>query len=182
AVQLDEALDKGETETRPRLPHPAFELFVDAGPIRVRYAGPRIGHGQQQCILLARRLDADCAAGRCKFNRIRDQIEQRLLDPPLVALDRAYLRRAAQLQFQTSAARALTSQRHDGLQHPANLDAPGFEHHAACFDRGEIEDVVDQPHQEARAGKDALTVIELARVQISEILVDQNFGKADYLV
>src|SRR3984893_7594567 len=34
--------------------------------------------------------------------------------------------------------RALAGQRHHGLQHPENLDAPGFEHHVACFDRGEI--------------------------------------------
>jgi len=36
-------------------------------------------------------------ARRGEFDRIRDQIEKRLLDPPLVALDRADFRRAAQL-------------------------------------------------------------------------------------
>src|SRR5436309_9574676 len=52
AVQFDEALDEGETETGRRLPHPAFELFVPPRPIGVRDARARIGHSQQQRIFL----------------------------------------------------------------------------------------------------------------------------------
>ena len=49
-------------------------------------------------ILVDARLEPDRAAGRGKFDGIRHEIEQGLLEPPLVSLDRPDIARTADAQ------------------------------------------------------------------------------------
>src|SRR5215471_3386561 len=179
AVQLDQALDEREPETGARLPFPALEFFENSGVLGLRYADPGIGHGQQQLVLAPRGFDRYIPARRREFDRIGDKVEERLFDAPLVSLDHPDIGRAIEFQRQLSAARALAREVDDGFQHLANLDPRGFELHIAGFDCREIENVVDQRQELVRAGQDATAVIELALIKVAEILVVEDFGKAD---
>ena len=87
-MQLDQALDQGQAEPSFRSPLAAREFLENSGLIRRRDADPGIGDGQQQ--LTSRRigLDADRTAGRGEFDRIGNQVEERLLEAALVGLDR----------------------------------------------------------------------------------------------
>ena len=157
----------------------ALEFLENAFLIRGRDADPGIGHGKDQFVAVAARLQPDRAAGRGEFDGVRDQIEQRLLQPPLVGLDRADIARAAQGQGQIPVAGTLPGQRHHRLQHRADIDRTGLERHVAGLDRRQVEDVVDQRHQAMRAVENAAAVFELPLGQRAEILVRQDLGEAD---
>ena len=75
-------------------------------------ANTGVGDGEQQFALRIPAFDADCTAGRGEFDCIGNQVEQRLLKPPLIGLDRADLRRAAQADLEPPAARAFLGQGH----------------------------------------------------------------------
>ena len=86
AMQLDQALDQRQTEADARRVCTALErLDIPRAIIGRRDGDPGIGDGQQQIAAGAFCSDADGAARRGEFYRIRDQVEERLLEPPFVA-------------------------------------------------------------------------------------------------
>jgi thioredoxin reductase (NADPH) len=96
AVQLDQALDQRQTEAGARfagLRVAALELLEHAFLVHRRNADAGVGYRQDQLVAVAARLQPDRAAGRGEFDRVRDQVEQRLFQPPLVGLDRADIAR-----------------------------------------------------------------------------------------
>src|SRR5277367_2462858 len=87
AMQLDEALDQRQAKPGaglPRLRVAALELLEDAGLLLARDAGAVIGDDERDIVTLAMRLEADRAARRGEFDGVGDQVEQRLLEAPLV--------------------------------------------------------------------------------------------------
>src|SRR5215472_14418918 len=179
AVQLDQALDQCETETSARLACPALEFLKDSGLVGLRNSDPGIGYGQQQLAVALCRLDRYRAARRGEFDRIGDEIEKRLLDAPLVRFGHADIGRAIQLEFELAASRALAGDAEHRFEHLANVDPFGFELHVARFDCCKIENVVDQLQQLVRAGEDAPAVVELAVIEVAEVLVVEDLRKAD---
>ena len=99
AMQLDEALDQRQAEPGagsracglPRSNFSKMRTWSAGGD-----ADAGIGDRQQQIAVARARLEPDRAAGRGEFDRVRDQVEERLLQPPLVGVDRADIRRAVE--------------------------------------------------------------------------------------
>ena len=83
--------------------HARLELLENTGLISRRDPDAGIGDRQQQRICITRRLDADRAPWRSKFDGIRDQVEESLLQPPFIAVDDSDLRRTAKIEFQVAA-------------------------------------------------------------------------------
>src|ERR1700691_1900312 len=98
-MQLDEALDERQAEARPRLPRlriAALELLEDARLVLARHADAGIGDDERHALALAIGGERHGAARRREFERVRDEVEQRLLQPALVREDGADAGRAVE--------------------------------------------------------------------------------------
>src|SRR5579862_3094114 len=106
AMQFDQALDERQAEPGAGfagLRVAALEFIENPLLVAGRDAGPGIGDGEDQVTLAASavvepRLDPHRAAGRGELDGVRYEVEERLLQPPLVGLDRADLGRTADRQ------------------------------------------------------------------------------------
>ena len=100
-VQLNEALRESQTETGPlalaETEGRLLELFEDPVLISKRDAWPRIRHRDQHLIAAPRCRDDDPAARRGELDRIRQQVEDNLAEPPLVAPDDVDVRRQLEI-------------------------------------------------------------------------------------
>jgi hypothetical protein len=95
AVQFNQLLHQRQTEPGTRLARAVHEFLNDPRLINRLDRDPGIGDAEQQLAAPSFGFDADCTARRGKLDRVRDQIEERLLEPPLIGLDRADLGRAS---------------------------------------------------------------------------------------
>ena len=85
----------------------AEERIEDAFLNFLRNALSSIGHLKDQVAVIDACFKPDRPAGRGEFDRVRNQVEKRLFEPPLIGLDRADPGRAAHRQRQILVAGAL---------------------------------------------------------------------------
>src|SRR5579883_3610090 len=113
-MQLDEALDEGEAEPRPRLPRlriAALEFLEDARLVLARDADAIVGDDERHLLGLAAGGEADGAAGRREFDGVRDEVEERLLEAPLIRGDGAEIGGTIEFEVEVLLARPLARQR-----------------------------------------------------------------------
>ena len=121
----------------------------------------------------------DGPARRRELHGVREQVEDHLPDPPLVARDDvdagdrcerdldAVLQRALAHHHDAALERVLQRERRD-----LELDLPGL-------DLGQVEDVVDQRQQVVARGEDVLEVLRLLLVELAEELLAEHLREAD---
>src|SRR5215470_3382412 len=182
AVKLDEALDQRQSESGPRLPRErtaALELLEDAHLVLMRHADPGIDHGERNFSLGAPRAQRDAAAAWSEVDRVRDQVEERLAQAPLISREDTNVRGAVETERQVLVACPLARERQHTRHHSVDVDLLRLERHVTGLDRREVEDIVDQRHQAMRTVEYAAAVVELARIELAEILVREDLGETD---
>src|SRR2546425_1281579 len=79
----------------------------------------------------APRREADGAAGRGELDGVGDEVEERLLEAPLVGGQGAEIVRAVELKVDVLLAGALAGQGEDARHQAVDVDVLGLEHHVA---------------------------------------------------
>ena len=123
------------------------------------------------------------AGGRGELDGIGEQVEQDLLQFPLVGRQADLgLRRDLQRQLDAALDRLLPQHAHGAFQGFPQREAAQVELHLARLHLGEVQDVVDQGEQVPAAGKDVVDVFLLLFVDDAEHLVLQHLGEADHRI
>ena len=90
-MQLNQALDQGEAEPGAgfaRLRIAALEFLENPLAIGNRDPDTGIGNRKDQIAVIDACFKPDRPAGRGEFDRVRNQVENRLFEPPFIGLDR----------------------------------------------------------------------------------------------
>ena len=90
AVELDEASRDGETQTRALLEvgrPDLLELLENAGLVRRRDTDAVVAHADHHVVAIGTRADTDMTTRGCELQSVGEQVEEHLLDHPLVRLD-----------------------------------------------------------------------------------------------
>ena len=125
------------------------------------------------------RADADVAAFRCEFNRVREKVEEDLLDFPLVATEGAESLVHCHRERDPAARGPLAHQGDGVVDRLPQMEVGQLQLHPARLDLREVEDVVDQGEQVAARGEDILQILLLLAVDVAEHPLQEHLGKAD---
>ena len=159
-MQFDDLLRDRETEAGAALLARAgavdlLKLLEDALLVLGRNAGAGIGDGDVEGAVRGCRVHRDLA-GLGELDGIADEIQQRLGDPPLVALPERQVLGDHGPEQQLLLGRQGFRGRHDRLDHFLDRVVGDGKGQLAGFDLGQIEDVVDQAEEVAPVALDAL--------------------------
>ena len=182
AVQLDQALDQRQTEAGAAvaaLAPGALELAEHALDIFLADADAGIGHDQANLRIGALHRGGHHAARGRELDRVGQEVEQRLPEAPAIGHQGADVLGAVDLQRDALMVRALVGERLDAVEQRAQVDRGDLELQIAGLDGGQIQDIVDQRGQALRGHHDAAAVLQLALIELAEVLVLQDLGEAD---
>ena len=180
-MQLDQPLDQRQAQSGPRLAAAAAALEALEDPVLVGFRDAHAGIGDRQLDAI---LPAPCADGhastlRGEFDRVRQQIEQGLLQPQLVGGLAPDIGGAIEHQLDSAVARPLESEIVNALEQRMEIHLFEVEAQVAGLDGGQVEDVVDQGMQALRGLDDGLAVFQLPFVELAEVLVFEDLGETD---
>ena len=112
--------------------------------------------------------DADASALGRELDRVREQVDQHLLDLAFVADDLTHTGIDSEIHAEAVARGALADEREGVLERERHAEVRQLEVHAAGFDLGQIEDVVDQREEVPARRDDVLQVFFLLRIEVAE--------------
>src|SRR5438105_9873288 len=183
AVQLDKALRKGEPEPRTlALLHAdirLLELFEDPLVVLHSDTGARVGYRYQYLVVAARGRDDDLPSFRRELDGVREQVEDDLAQPPLVAFDQVNARRQPVRKPDAVLRRRLAHHHHAALDRLTQRKRGDLELDLPRRDLGQIENVVDHGHQVMAGREDVVQVLLLLRVDRAEQPLPQYLRKTD---
>src|SRR5262249_55963258 len=107
------------------------------------------------------------------------QIEQNLFDLPLIADKLSKPLVNCNIQIDAVLGGALTHKRARVVDRKGKIECCHFQLHAAGFNLGEIENLIDQRKQMAAGGKNVVGVFGLFLVQLAEKSLPQHFRETD---
>ena len=119
---------------------------------------------------LARRREAD---------RVRQQVEQNLPQPPLVGGEAADAGRGVDVEADAVLLEAVLHALGRLLHGGADVDVGQIERHGAGVDGGEIEDVVDQRQERVGRGGDVAEIFALLVGERAEGRIAEEMREAD---
>src|SRR6266508_5505746 len=152
AVKLDQPLGEREPEAgtfRPIIGADARLLELLEDPLAVLEGDPRpcVRDRDPHLSVRASGRDPDVAALRGELDRDREQVEDHLPDPALVALDEVDPGVGIELELDLVLQRTLSHHDDPALERLAEGECPELELDLSCLDLGQVEDVVDQREQ-----------------------------------
>src|SRR5205807_4136910 len=181
-VQLDETPRQRKSQTRALLQMGRaglLELLEDSLVVRHGDAGSIVAHAYDHLVACAVCTDVDMTATARELQRVRDQVEQDLLELPLIRLDDADVRIHLESHADPLPRGTLAQQRQRVLQHLGKRQTADLQLHPSGFDLREVEDVIDQCEQMATRAVDIGNVFHLLLVEIAEQLVLKDLGEPD---
>ena len=164
------------------LPDPRLallELLEDPLPILGSDARAGVGDRDPDLAVDSRRAHVDLPAGRRELHRVREQVEDDLLDPSLVAVDHVDLRIGGERDTDPVLRRALAHHHDAALERLPKGERVHLELDLSRLDLGEVEDVVDQREQMVPRRDDVVEVLRLLLVHRADHLVAQHLREAD---
>ena len=168
-MELHEPLREREAQAGPLAePDPRLgllELLEDPLPILGGDARAGIGDRDSDLAVDPRRAHVHLAAGGRELHGVREQVEDHLLDPALVAVDDVDLRIGVERDADPVLRRALAHHHHATLERLPQGERVNLELDLPGLDLGEVEDVVDQREQVVPGGGDVVEVFGLLLVR-----------------
>ena len=156
-----------------------LKLLEDPRLLRGRNARTGVLHRDVE--LAVDGLDADLdRAGIGEFDRIADEIEQHLAQPPLVAAADRQAARNRGLDLDALVLRKRTGRRHDRFDDPLHRIVVERQGELAGLDLGYVEHVVDQPQEVLSVGLDATQDLHRLLRHGAVKPVDEQLGKAEH--
>ena len=173
-MQLDEPLRQREAETRSLALLDArlglLELLEDPLVILGGDAGAGVGHRDAHLAVDLRRAHVDRPARGRELHGVREQVEDHLSDPALVALTRSTSGSAASATLDAVLRRPLAHHHDAALERLPQRERRDLELDLPGLDLGQVEDVVDQRQQVVARGEDVVEVLLLLLVELAEHL------------
>ena len=182
-MQLDEPLREREAEAGALALLDArlglLELLED--PLVILGGDARAGVGDRDPHLAvecaARHVDGP--ARRRELHGVREQVEDHLSDPALVAVDDVDVRNRRQRDLDAVLRRPLAHHHDAALERLPQRERRDLELDLPGLDLGEVEDVVDQRQQVVGRGQDVVEVLRLLLVDVAEQPLAQHLREAD---
>src|SRR5678816_1718507 len=147
AVQFDELATERQAQTGALLLRRArsdlTELLEDDPLIFRGDANPGVPDRYLDTSVSLCRLNSDPAAFRRKLNRIRQEVQQDLLDLPLIRPDCGHSGVNRDVQYQRAMRGALADEGQRVRKRLREVEVRHLQLHSSCFNLREIEDVVD---------------------------------------
>src|SRR5438067_2671612 len=172
SVQFDETLRERESEAGAlALPYAdvrLLELLEDPFLVVCRDTGPGVRHRDQHLSVLPRRRDDDASAPRRELDRVREQVEDDLLDAALVTVDKIDVGCELERDEYLVLRRPLPHHHHAALQRLAEREGRAFEFDLPGLDLGQVENLVDQAQEVIPRCEDVVEVLLLLRVERPE--------------
>src|SRR2546426_489705 len=173
AVELDEAPRQRQPESGAlalaRVVGPDLtELLEDRVVVVGRDANAGVADGDLDRPVGEMGGDADASALGGELDRVREQVDQHLLDLTFVADDLTHTGIDSEIHAEAVARGALADERKGVLERERHAEVRQLEVHAAGFDLGQIEDVVDQREEVPARRDDVLQVFFLLRIEVAE--------------
>ncbi len=156
-----------------------LELLEDPLPILGGDAGAGIGDRDPHLAVDPRRAHVHLPAGGRELHGVREQVEDHLLDPALVAVDHVDLRIGGERDADPVLRRALAHHHHAALERLPQRERVHLELDLSGLDLGEVEDVVDQREQVVPGRDDVVEVLGLLLVDRADHLVAEHLREAD---
>ncbi len=184
-MQRDERLGQSEAEPGSRREARigivgALEGSADAGEDLARHAEPGVEHGDAQAIGDGPDIERHAAAARGEFERVRQQVEQDLLDRAAIGDEIAGLLGDHDAEIDAERLCAGAHQPRDlgdDLRRRDRLEGEGL---LAGLDPGEVEHVVDEIEQMQPAGMDVADIFgEHRRADGADDLGPDKVGETD---
>src|SRR5258706_3403637 len=146
AVQLDDALDNGQSESRPPVPRAlaaALEPIEYAALLILGDADAAVLDGEHHHAVLAPAREADGIAGLGETDGVGEEIVEHLPDAGLIRRERDGIVGDRYIERQAGAARALANAKDGGIEHLPDIDLSQLQLERSGIDRRQVEDVVD---------------------------------------
>ena len=184
AVQLDELPAQREAEPRPlrllvRTPY-LPELLEDDLVMLGRDPDAAVGHRDLRDAIHTRRAHLHASALRRELHRVREEVEQHLLDLALVGADGSHAVVDLACERDPSPTRPFTHEQQRVVHRRRQLELRDVQLHASGLDLGQVEDVVDEGEEVLSRGQDIVQVLRLLLVGRPEHPVQEHVREADH--